>query len=161
VCTNLNTAKSIGIPNRDVYMFPCPTCSASAASQMQQLTSYLSANCASAFSGRVWLDIEGSQYWYSSTSTNKDWYEALVDSCKTYGVDCGVYSSSSQWSSIFGSSSYSYGSSKLLSTHIMIFNLDLLFFIDFCRQPLVVCTLRQQTFFLGLFVIRWLEDALC
>ena len=126
VCTNLNTAKSIGIPYRDVYMFPCPTCSASAASQMQQLTSYLSANCASAFSGRVWLDIEGSQYWYSSTSTNKDWYEALVDSCKTYGVDCGVYSSSSQWSSIFGSSSYSYGSSKLLSTHLMIFNLDLL-----------------------------------
>ena len=93
-------------------MFPCPTCSASAASQMSQLTSYLSSNCASAFSGRVWLDIEGSQYWSSSTSTNKGFYEALVDSCATYGVDCGVYSSSSQWSSIFGSTSYSYGSSK-------------------------------------------------
>jgi hypothetical protein len=51
----------------------------------------ISANCASTFSGRVWLDIEGSQYWSSSTSTNKDWNEALVDSCKTYGVDCGVY----------------------------------------------------------------------
>lgn len=72
VCTNLNTAKSIGIPYRDVYMFPCPTCSSSAASQMQELTSYLNSNCPSAFSGRVWLDIEGSQYWYSSTSTNKD-----------------------------------------------------------------------------------------
>ena len=112
VCTNLNTAKSLGIPYRDVYMFPCPTCSASAASQMSQLTSYLNSNCASAFSGRVWLDIEGSQYWYSSTSTNKGWYEDLVDSCKTYGVQCGVYSSSSQWSSIFGSSSYSYGASE-------------------------------------------------
>ena len=34
----------------------------------------------------------------------------LVDACKSQGVTCGVYSSSSQWSSIFGSTSYSYGS---------------------------------------------------
>ena len=34
----------------------------------------------------------------------------LVDACKSQGVKCGVYSSSSQWSSIFGSTSFSYGS---------------------------------------------------
>ena len=31
-CTSLNSAKSAGIANRDVYFFPCPTCSASASS---------------------------------------------------------------------------------------------------------------------------------
>ena len=33
----------------------------------------------------------------------------LVNSCSTYGVKCGVYSSASQWSAIFGSTSYTYG----------------------------------------------------
>ncbi len=31
-CTSLNSAKAAGILNRDVYFFPCPTCSASASS---------------------------------------------------------------------------------------------------------------------------------
>jgi GH25 family lysozyme M1 (1,4-beta-N-acetylmuramidase) len=110
VCTNLNNAKSAGIAVRDVYMFPCPTCSKSASTQMSELVSYLKSNCASAWSGRVWLDIEGSQYWTGSTSSNKSWYQNLVNSCSTYGVRCGVYSSYYQWQAIFGSTSYSYGS---------------------------------------------------
>ncbi len=52
-----------------------PTCSSSAASQMSQLVSYLNSNCKSQWSGRVWLDIEGSQYWPSSTSSNQAWYK--------------------------------------------------------------------------------------
>jgi GH25 family lysozyme M1 (1,4-beta-N-acetylmuramidase) len=111
VCTNLNNAKSAGIPVRDVYMFPCPTCSKSASSQVNELVSYLKSNCNSGWSGRVWLDIEGSQYWLGSSTSNKSWYESLVDSCKSSGARCGVYSNKSQWQEIFGSSSYSYGSS--------------------------------------------------
>jgi hypothetical protein len=42
---------------------------------MSQLVSYLNANCKSQWSGRVWLDIEGSQYWMSSHSSNQAWYE--------------------------------------------------------------------------------------
>jgi hypothetical protein len=42
---------------------------------MNSLVSYLKSNCASAWSGRVWLDIEGSQYWMSSTSSNQAWYK--------------------------------------------------------------------------------------
>jgi hypothetical protein len=110
VCTNLKNAQSAGVKYRDVYMFPCPTCSSSASSQLSSLVSYLNANCASAWSGRVWLDIEGSTYWMTSTSSNKAWYQELVDSCTANKIRCGVYSSSSQWSSIFGSTSYSYGS---------------------------------------------------
>mmetsp|Transcript_2066 Transcript_2066/g.2030 ORF Transcript_2066/g.2030 Transcript_2066/m.2030 type:complete len:278 (-) Transcript_2066:125-958(-) len=114
VCTNLKNAQTAGIKYRDVYMFPCPTCSTSASSQLTSLVNYLNTNCASAWSGRVWLDIEGSNYWYTSTSTNKAWYQELVDSCTTNKIRCGVYSSSSQWSSIFGSTSYSYGASNPL-----------------------------------------------
>lgn len=61
VCSNLKNAQSGGFSYRDVYMFPCPTCSASAKSQMSDLVSYIKANCASSWSGRVWLDVEGSQ----------------------------------------------------------------------------------------------------
>jgi hypothetical protein len=92
-------------------MFPCPTCSKSAASQMSELVSYLNDNCKKEWSGRIWLDVEGKEYWTSSQSDNKAFYQSLVDSCPVYGVTCGVYASQYQWSDIFGSTSYSYGSS--------------------------------------------------
>jgi len=91
-------------------MFPCPTCSKSASSQLNELVSHLKGNCGSQWSGRIWLDIEGSQYWKGSASSNQAWYKTLKDACGSAGVRCGVYSSSSQWSAIFGSTSYSYGS---------------------------------------------------
>lgn len=109
-CSTIINAYNAGIKTRDTYMFPCPTCSKSASTQMGELVDYLSNNCKAQWSGRIWLDIEGTQYWYSSTSSNQAFYQALVDSCASYGVECGVYASSSQWSAIFGSTSYSYGS---------------------------------------------------
>ena len=42
---------------------------------MSQLVSYLNDNCKSNWSDRIWLDIEGSQYWLSSYSSNQAWYE--------------------------------------------------------------------------------------
>ncbi|RYY81044.1 hypothetical protein EON63_16330 [archaeon] len=36
--------------------------------------------------------------------------QQLKDACSNSGARCGVYSSASQWSAIFGSSSFSYGS---------------------------------------------------
>ena len=38
-----------------------PTCSKSAANQMNELLTHLKSNCGAEWSGRVWLDIEGSQ----------------------------------------------------------------------------------------------------
>lgn len=111
-CGSLNAAMFAGIATRDVYMFPCPTCSKSAATQLSELVSAMQSGCSAAWSGRIWLDIEGSQYWTGSTSSNKAWYENLVDTCKSQvgTKNCGIYSSSSQWSAIFGSSSFAYGS---------------------------------------------------
>jgi GH25 family lysozyme M1 (1,4-beta-N-acetylmuramidase) len=113
VCTSIINAANNGFKTRDTYMFPCPTCSSSASSQVSQLTSYLNSNCKSQWSGRIWLDIEGSQYWTGSTSSNQAWYKQLKDACKSSGARCGVYSSASQWSAIFGSTSWSYGSGDL------------------------------------------------
>ncbi len=109
VCTSIHHAYSAGFTARDAYLFPCPTCSKSAATQVQELVDYLNANCASHWSKRIWLDIEGSSYWLGDTTKNRSWYQNLVDACKSKSPKCGVYASASQWSSIFGSTSYKYG----------------------------------------------------
>lgn len=110
ICTSLKNAYTAGISVRDLYMFPCPTCSKTASAQISELVTYIKTYCSTQFSGRIWLDIEGSQYWLSTTTLNKSWYQNLVDACTSSGYNCGVYSSYSQWSAIFGSTSYSYGS---------------------------------------------------
>ena len=112
-CTSLNNAKSAGILNRDVYFFPCPTCSASASSQLNSMVSYLKSNCSGAWSTMIWLDVEGSQYWTGNTTSNRTWYQSLVNACAALGTSarCGVYSSYYNWESIFGSTSYVYGQS--------------------------------------------------
>jgi len=89
------------------YMFPCPTCGG-AAGQVSDLLSYWEEHKVNV--KRLWLDIEGSQYWTSSHASNQAFYEGLVKACKNEGLKCGVYSSASQWAPIFGSTSYSYGS---------------------------------------------------
>ena len=110
-CSTLETAKSAGIQNRDVYMFPCPTCSASASSQVSTLLSYLSSTCSGAWSGKVWLDIEGAQYWLGSYSENQKWYQQLVDACADApGVSCGIYASQYEWESLFDDPDWEYGS---------------------------------------------------
>ncbi len=111
-CGSLTQAKNAGINNRGVYMFPSPQSSKSAATQINELTNYL--NSCSAFTGMIWLDIEGSQYWLGSSSANQAWYQSLASACQSSGYSCGVYTSASQWSAIFGSSSFSHGGSMPL-----------------------------------------------
>ena len=105
-CGSLTAGQQAGIPQRHVYLFPCPTCG-SAGDQISALKNYL--NSCSAFNGKVWLDIEGSQYWLGDSSSNRAWYQNLVDACKS-NFNCGVYSSYYQWQGIMGSTDYAYGS---------------------------------------------------
>ena len=114
VCPSLQCAANAGFKVRDVYLFPSPKSSKSARTQMTELVNYVSSNCKSAWSGRVWLDIEGAQYWLGTSSLNRQFFEQLYDSCAALGVSCGVYSSASQWSAIFGSTSYCHGSTAPL-----------------------------------------------
>lgn len=111
VCPSLINAYNAGVKVRDVYMFPCPTCSKSASTQVSELLSHLSSNCKQYWSGRVWLDVEGpSNIWKGSSSANQAFYKELVDACKESGVNCGIYTSASQWQLLFGSDSFAYGS---------------------------------------------------
>ena len=110
VCNSINSAAKAGISKRDTYMTPCATSSCkSADSQMSDLVDYLKKNCNTNWSKRIWIDIGDSKIWTSSTSNNQKFYKALIDSCKKNNVSCGVYSSRSQWISIFGSATYCYG----------------------------------------------------
>lgn len=109
VCSSLQNAKAAGFKTRDVYIFPDPTGSKSARMQMTELVNHISSNCKDAWSGRIWLDIEGSQYWKGDFAANKQFYQELYDSCAALGVRCGVYSSYYMWQSIFGSTAYCYG----------------------------------------------------
>lgn len=65
VCSNLKNAQSGGVTHRDTYLFPCPKCGTSGGSQIKTMVDYVNTNCKSAWSGRVWLDIEGTDYWVS------------------------------------------------------------------------------------------------
>jgi GH25 family lysozyme M1 (1,4-beta-N-acetylmuramidase) len=107
-CTSIKNAYNAGIKVRDAYFFPDPTSSKSASTQMSEFVSYVSANCKTQWSGRLWLDVEGTQYWLGSTSKNQAFYKSLVDACKSQVGKCGIYCSQSQWSALFGSS-YVYG----------------------------------------------------
>jgi hypothetical protein len=56
---------------------------------------------------RLWLDIEGTQYWMGQAA-NQQFYRELVDACNGFQLVTGVYTSASQWNAIFGAS-FSYG----------------------------------------------------
>lgn len=54
--------------------------------------------------GMLWLDIEGTDYWSSSTSSNVKFLSEMVAEGKARGVSLGIYSSKSQWTPIMGGS---------------------------------------------------------
>jgi len=94
-------AWAAGLLHVDVYIFPCPTCG-NPAGQIQRMLSFLKSH-GSRF-GMVWLDIEGPQYWHSSTSENQAFFNGLVSELKNQNIHVGVYTSESQWVPIMGSS---------------------------------------------------------
>ena len=111
VCTSLKNADTAGFSLRDAYMFPCPTCSKSAATQVSEAISHLNGCGTGVWSKWLWLDIEAASLWKGSSTANRSWYQQLVDACNSHaGVTCGIYGSYYQWEDIFGSAGYCYGS---------------------------------------------------
>eukprot|EP01106_Pelomyxa_sp_JSP_P000284 TRINITY_DN1040_c0_g1_i2.p1 TRINITY_DN1040_c0_g1~~TRINITY_DN1040_c0_g1_i2.p1 ORF type:complete len:151 (-),score=15.29 TRINITY_DN1040_c0_g1_i2:137-589(-) len=95
----------------DVYMFPCPTCSKSAVTQVNEMVDYVTTNGLGV--GMYWLDIEGTSYWSSSTTTNQNFFQGLVGQLKALGKSFGVYTNKNQWQPIMGST-YNGGSAYQL-----------------------------------------------
>lgn len=87
-----------GMDEVEVYLFPCPTCGNPEA-QMDNLIDGLVGSTY----GMIWLDIEGPDYWYSSTSSNIEFIQGLVNEGNARGVKLGIYTGNSQWTPITGS----------------------------------------------------------
>lgn len=62
--------------------------------------------------GRLWLDIEGPQYWSSSQTSNRNFIQGLIDEANSLGLALGIYTSESQWTPIVGD--WNGGSSYML-----------------------------------------------
>eukprot|EP01033_Poteriospumella_lacustris_P003648 gene3649-2630_t len=120
----INDAWNAGMAHVDGYIFPCYSCG-NPAGQMDATIDYLSSHnvrmlkegelressnsTVGASVGMLWLDVEGTQYWSSSTSANVNFLSAMVQRGKERGVSLGIYSSASQWNPIMGgSSAFSY-----------------------------------------------------
>ncbi|KAH3764001.1 glycosyl hydrolase family 1 [Pelomyxa schiedti] len=108
--SNVNNARAGGIKYVDVYFFPCPTCSKSAATQVDELY-----NATKGVNiGMWWLDVEGgTSYWSSTYSTNQNWFTSWVSEVKAKGISFGVYTNKNEWTAIMGSS-YTGGSAYQL-----------------------------------------------
>ena len=52
--------------------------------------------------GMIWIDVEGTQYWSSSTSNNVNFIDEMVNEGVKKGVSIGIYTSQSQWTPITG-----------------------------------------------------------
>lgn len=48
---------------------------------MGALITYLTEHCPSAWTGRIWLDIEGTQYWLGDATKNQAWYQVCRPLC--------------------------------------------------------------------------------
>lgn len=124
---SINDAHAAGIPYVDGYIFPCYSCG-NPAQQMDDTINYLKSNGIAPLTnglthseymsahnhtgaapltatvGMIWLDIEGTQYWSSSASSNVDFIQGMVDEGNKQGVVLGMYTSNSQWTPIAGGS---------------------------------------------------------
>jgi len=93
----IKAAHAGGIEYVDGYVFPCYSCG-DPAGQIADTVNNLNSN--GAVFGQLWLDIEGTQYWSTSCSSNVAFIQGLVDAAKSLGVTVGIYSSESQWTPI-------------------------------------------------------------
>lgn len=103
VASDISRGKSAGICCLDVYIFP--DTSQSASSSMTTLINNLLDDGALT-NNMVWMDIEGTQYWSSSCSSNQSWLSEAISTIESMYNGCGqstcvgIYSSASQWDPI-------------------------------------------------------------
>lgn len=123
MCPTLQNAEAAGVAHRDVFLYPDPNCGGTrnacdgfSDKQVEALTTYINDNCKSSWTGRIWVVVDNPSWWEDITITggaknNKAFFEDTITSVLKYKAQVGVFSTKSYYSSIFGNSSYSYGSS--------------------------------------------------
>lgn len=120
--TTISNAWAGGMSHVDGYIFPCYSCG-NPAGQMDAAINSLAAaglqhvphealnvsttatsTAKSGTYGMLWIDVEGTQYWSTSQSSNVAFLQAMVNEGKARGISLGMYTSNSQWSPITGGS---------------------------------------------------------
>jgi GH25 family lysozyme M1 (1,4-beta-N-acetylmuramidase) len=96
VVSNIKNARSGGMVNVDVYLFPCVPCGNPAG----QATALVNAIKGQNY-GMVWIDIE-TYAWSSNQAANQNFITAMVNQLKSLGQTVGIYSSYYNWQSIVG-----------------------------------------------------------
>jgi hypothetical protein len=107
----ISNAASAGFSssNIDVYMFPCPLCGTSAASQVDAAVSNLVNNGANF--NMFWIDVEDTNtnaYWGTDQSASQTFMiDLLIEAVNQLGRPrVGIYSSKYMWQLIFGDSNW-------------------------------------------------------
>jgi len=100
---SLITAQTAGMSG-SVYLFPCPTCTKSAAAQVNELIDAIGK--AGVVPDLIWLDIEGPQYWHKTAAANEKFMGELLTAAAKTGFPLGIYSNHKEWANIFGDETY-------------------------------------------------------
>jgi len=91
-----------GFAHVDIYYFANVHCGNAAGC----FNSMMSSMSSTTGWGMVWFDVEIQQdYWSTSTSTNVQYLQALMNAANAHGTHWGVYSQGWQWDAITGSCS--------------------------------------------------------
>ena len=90
-------AVEAGFEQVDVYMFPCIKCLNFSAQVEEMLTGLEGSEY-----DRVWLDVEGAQYWTNECDTNLSYFETLLGILisRIGSSRVGVYTSSHSWNEL-------------------------------------------------------------
>ena len=87
--TVVQSAHAAGYKYIDVYVFP--NTNLDAASSMQQLMNTMLSEGVLT-NNMIWMDIEGTQYWSSSCSTNQQWLATAINTIQGMYKGCGLSS---------------------------------------------------------------------
>eukprot|EP01125_Pyxidicula_operculata_P000356 TRINITY_DN10403_c0_g1_i1.p1 TRINITY_DN10403_c0_g1~~TRINITY_DN10403_c0_g1_i1.p1 ORF type:complete len:217 (-),score=29.04 TRINITY_DN10403_c0_g1_i1:51-701(-) len=90
-----------GFSNVDVYMFPCFSCG-DPAGQVTNAVKYLQSNSVNFTT--FWFDIEGAgTYWGPDPTANAQFFDTMMQTGSSLGINMGVYANWNSWPSIMGS----------------------------------------------------------
>nr|CAD2132062.1 unnamed protein product [Meloidogyne enterolobii] len=99
----IKNARTAGIDNVDCYVFPCAKCKdANPKNIIEKILKNLKAKNVKC--DRIWIDVEGPQYWKTNKQQNVDFIQGMVNELKANKQKIGIYTSNAQWQPITGGS---------------------------------------------------------
>jgi hypothetical protein len=99
---NVRYGVAAGFKHIHTYLFPCPKCATTGEQQVDELVDYMKKSFIDDKVKMVWLDIEQSKYWLSTTTKNRNFFNSMLKGAAKNNLAVGIYTSKSQWEPIMG-----------------------------------------------------------